>query len=173
MESRVGKVFGDSRIGMKCGANVGMKGFEVHDCGSLEYQRIEYGGLEGGCKLLISEHWSEIVRVDSCIIPFPLFRIDILSSSQCIQFGSEFSQTETNHEVELRKEFQPTGLPSCQNFGSRKIFKVHVVCDNVNWNWSSFKVMVPRFESFEDGQEFLVVNIVVQFWRHEGSLLSG
>ena len=45
MERRVGKVFRDSRVRMKCRANFRMKGFEVHDCGCLEYQRIEYGLL--------------------------------------------------------------------------------------------------------------------------------
>ena len=54
--SGVGKVFGDSRVGIEGRVNVGMKGFEVHDCGCLEYQRIEYGYSEGGCKLLVSEH---------------------------------------------------------------------------------------------------------------------
>ena len=113
--------------------------------------RIEYGCLEGGCKLFVNEHRSEIVRINSCIIPFPLFRVDIPLSSQCVRFVSEFTGLETNYEVELRKEFRPTGLPLHQNFGSREIFEILVICDNVNWNWSSFKVMAPRFESFEDG----------------------
>ena len=62
---------------MECRVNVGMKGFEVHDCGGSEYWGIEYGYSEGGCKLFVSKHRSEIVRINSCIIPFPLFRIDI------------------------------------------------------------------------------------------------
>ena len=114
--------------------NVGMEGFKVHDCGCLEYWMIEYGCLEGGRKLLVSEHWSKIVKVNSCIILFPLFRVDIPSSSQHIRFGSEFSRTETNHEVELRPEFRPVGLPPCQNFGSGKVFEVLVVCDDINRN---------------------------------------
>ena len=93
-------MFGDGKVRMKCGTNVRMEGFEVHDCG-WEYWSVEYGCSEGGCKLLVSEHWPNIVRVNSCIAPFPLFRVDIPSSSQCIWFGSEFSGTETNHEVEL------------------------------------------------------------------------
>ena len=109
---------------MECRANVGVKVLKVHGCGCSECQRIEYGCLEGECKLLLSVHKSEIVRINSCIIPFPLFRIDVPSSSQRVWFGSELSETEMNHEVELRKEFQPTGLPLCQNFGSREIFEV-------------------------------------------------
>ena len=99
--SRVGELLRDGRIRMKCGMNVGMEGFEVHNCGCSEYRKIEHGCSEGGCKLLVSEHWPKIVKVNSCITPFPLFRVDVPSSSQCVQFGSEFSRMETNHEVEL------------------------------------------------------------------------
>jgi len=50
---------------------------------------------------------------------------------------------------------------SSQEFGGGKIFEVHVVRDDVNWSWSSFGIMSPKFEGFENGQEFLVMNIVV------------
>ena len=36
-----------------------------------------------------------------------------------------------------------------------------MVCDYVNWGWSSFEVMASGFERFENGQEFLVVHIIV------------
>ena len=101
MESRVGELLRDGRVRMKGRTIVGVQGFEVHNCGCLEYWSIEYGCLEGGCKLLVSEHWSKIVRVNSCITPFPLFRVDIPSSSQRVRFVSEFSRTETDHKVEL------------------------------------------------------------------------
>ena len=94
-------MLGDGRVRMERGMNVGVQGFEVHDCGCLEYRSIEYGCSEGGCKLLVSEHWSNIVRVNSCITPFPLFRVDVPLSSQCVRFGSKFSGMETNHEAEL------------------------------------------------------------------------
>ena len=57
---------------MKHETNVRMEGFEVHDCGCSKYWRVEYSCSEGGCKLLINEHWSKIVRVNSCITHFPL-----------------------------------------------------------------------------------------------------
>ena len=103
MESRVRKLFRDGRIRMKHGMNVRMEGFEVHDCGCSEYRRVEYGCLEGGFKLLVSKHWPKIVRVNTCIIPFPLFRVDVPSSSQRVWFGSKLSGAEANHEVELQE----------------------------------------------------------------------
>ena len=94
-------MFGDGMVKTKCRMNVGMEGFKVQDCGCSEYWSVEYGCLEGGCKLLISEHWPKMVRVNSCITPFPLFRVDIPLSSQCVWLGSEFSRMETNYKVEL------------------------------------------------------------------------
>ena len=55
------------------------------------------------------------------------------------------------------------GLPPCQDFGSGKVFEVLVVCDDVDWGQSFLKVVAPGLECFKDGQEFLVVYIVVQF----------
>ena len=77
----MGELLGDGRVRMECRMNVGVQGFKVHDCGCSEYRSIKYGRLEGGCKLLVSEHWSKIVRVNGCITPFPLFRVDVPSSS--------------------------------------------------------------------------------------------
>ena len=53
------------------------------------------------------------------------------------------------------------GLSPHQDFGSREVFEVFVVCDDINWGQSSFEIVVPGFECFEDGQELLVVYIVV------------
>lgn len=41
-----------------------------------------------------------------------------------------------------------------------QIFKVH---DHINQNTSSFQVMLPSPKGFVNGQEFLVMSIVVQF----------
>ena len=81
LEGRVGELLRDGRVRMERGTNVGVQGFEVHDCGCSEYWSIKYGCSEGGCKLLVSEHWSKIVRVNSCITSFPLFRVDVPLSS--------------------------------------------------------------------------------------------
>ena len=52
-------------------------------------------------------------------------------------------------------------LLPCQDFGSREVFEVLVVCDDIDWGQSSFEVVAPGLECFEDGQELLVVYVVV------------
>jgi len=43
-----------------------------------------------------------------------------------------------------------------------------MVSDNVDAVLRAFKVMAPNFEAFEDGQEFLVMCIVIPLSVHEG-----
>ena len=69
---------------------------------------------------------------------------------------------ESDDEVELRQVLGPLDLMSCQEFGGGKIFEVLVIRDDINWSRSSFEVMSPNFEGFENGQEFLVMYIIVQ-----------
>ena len=43
-----------------------------------------------------------------------------------------------------------------------------MIRDDINRSRSSFEVVSPNFEGFENGQEFLVVYIIVQLRRVEG-----
>ena len=91
------------------------------------------------------------MRIYTGVATTSLFRIDVPSSSQGIRLGSEFPRTETNDEVEGRKEFGPSGLPTGEEFGGREIFQVLVVSDDVDRTWSSFEVVSPSPKCFEDG----------------------
>ena len=43
-----------------------------------------------------------------------------------------------------------------------------MVCHHINWNWRSLEVVAPYLKSFENGKQFLVVDIVVEFGGHKG-----
>ena len=58
-----------------------------------------------------------VLWVDAGIVTIPLFKIDIPSSSECVGFGSEFSRTKMDDEVESRKIFTPLCLSTCEDFG--------------------------------------------------------
>ena len=55
-----------------------------------------------------------------------------------------------------------------EEFGSGEVFKVLMVCDNINRSWRSFEVVSLTFECFENGKEFFIMNIVIQLHRGEG-----
>ena len=56
-----------------------------------------------------------------------------------------------------------------EEFGSTEILQILVVSHNINWSQSSFKVMLPSLESFVDGEEFLVIDVVVELSGGEGA----
>ena len=67
--------------------------------------------MYGGYKLFLSEDRLEVVRVDCGIASIPPFRIDILSSSKSIWFGTKTTRAEPNDKVELRKILGLLHLP--------------------------------------------------------------
>jgi len=80
----------------------------------------------------LSEDGFKVVRVDCGIANIPLFRVDIPLSSESIQFGAKITRTELNNKVELRKILGLPCLPLGQHLGSRKIFKVLMICNNID-----------------------------------------
>src|SRR5882724_1110424 len=58
-----------------------------------------------------------VLWIDTGIVAIPLFKIDVPSSSECVGFGAEFSRMEMDDEVESRKGFGPSCLPTCEDFG--------------------------------------------------------
>ena len=74
-------------------------------------------------KLLLSEDWFEVVRVDYSIASIPLFRIDILLSSESIQFDTKITRIEPDNKIELREILGLLCLPLGQHLSSRKVLK--------------------------------------------------
>ena len=114
------------------------------------------------CKLFLSEDGFEVVRVDCGIASIPLFRIDVLSFSESIQFGTEVTRAEPDDKVELGEVLRPLHLPLGQYFGSRKILKILMIHNNVNRIGWTFQIVSPNLESFKDSEQFLVMCVIVQ-----------
>ena len=81
---------------------------------------------------MLSKNWFKFVRVDCGIASIPLFRIDVPSSSESIQFGAKMTRMEPNDKVELREVFGPLCLPLGQYLCNRKILKIFMFCDNID-----------------------------------------
>jgi len=80
----------------------------------------------------LSEDGFEVVRIYCNIASIPPFRIDIQLSSKIIWFGAKTTRTEPDDKVELGEILRPLYLPLSQHFGSRKILKVFIICDNID-----------------------------------------
>ena len=99
--------------------------------------------------------------VDGHVVASSLIRIDVPLSCQCIRFGTESTGMETDDEVELRKVFGPSDLVTGEKFGCGKIFQVFVVHDDINCFRGTFEIVAPGLESFENCEQFFVVDIIV------------
>ena len=82
--------------------------------------------------MFLSEDGFKVMKVDCNVASIPSFRIDIPSYSESIQFGAKMIRAEPNDKVELGKILSILCLPWGQHFGSRKILKVFMICNNVN-----------------------------------------
>ena len=63
--------------------------------------------------MLRSEYQAIVLWIDTGIV----FKIDVPSSSECIGFGSKFSRTEMDYQVESGKLFRPMCLSMREDFG--------------------------------------------------------
>jgi len=82
--------------------------------------------------LFLSEDKFEVVRVNYGTTSIPLFRVDVLLSSESIQFGTKTTRMESDNKVELREILGLLHLPLGQYLGSRKILKVFIIYNNIN-----------------------------------------
>ena len=48
-----------------------------------------------------------------------------------------------------------------------------MICYHVDWGWRSLKVMTPDFECLENGEQFLVMDIVVEFRQGKSPRVKG
>ena len=139
----------------------------------MERRKEEDGSSCGDCKLFLSEDRFEVVRVDCGIASISLFRIDVPLSSESVQFGAKTTRVEPNDKIELGEVFGPSCLSLGQHFGSWKILKVFMICNNIDGIGQIFQVVSPNFESFKDGKKFLVICVVVQLHCGESAGVKG
>ena len=102
--------------------------------------------------MFLSKDGLEVVRVDYGIASISPFRIDVPSSSESIQFGTEMTRAEPDDKVKLGEVLGPLCLPPGQYLGSRKILKVLIICNNVDGIGWTFQIVSPNLESFKDGK---------------------
>ena len=103
------------------------------------------------------------MRIHAGVAATPLFRVDVPSSSQSVRFCTELTRTETDDEIKSGEKLGPASLATGKEFSSAEIFQVLVVGDDVDRRRSSLKVVAPSLESFKNCQEFLIVDVVVEF----------
>ena len=112
--------------------------------------------------MFLSKYGFQVVRVDTSVVPIPLFWVDVPMASEGIRLCSEASRVEADGEVELGEVLRPAGLTAGQDLGAGEILQVFVVSDHINRRGGALKVVSPVLEGLKDGQELLVMGVIVQ-----------
>ena len=76
----------------------------------MERRKEKDSSLYRDFKLFLSEDGLEVLRVDCGVASIPPFRVDVLLSSESIQFGAEITRAEPNDKVELGEILRPLRL---------------------------------------------------------------
>ena len=125
-------VFCGNQTTRKGQKNVSVQNVQINNCSYTKKRKKEDSSLYGGCKLFLSEDQFEVVRIDCNIASISLFRVNIPLSSESILFGAKMTRMESDNKIELRKILKSLHLPPSQHFGSRKIFKVFIIHNNID-----------------------------------------
>jgi hypothetical protein len=76
-------------------------------------------------------------------------------------------------EMEVSKDLRPSDLVAAKVVSGSKILKIPVVSENFSWLGRKFQIVSPMFEGNNDGQEFLVIDLIVHFSREELARVEG
>ena len=66
-------------------------------------------------------------------------------------------------EIEVSKVNQPPCLVTVECLGLPEIGKILVIHENLYWKGGTVKVMPPRFQGSDDGEEFAIIDVIVLF----------
>jgi hypothetical protein len=135
--------------------------FNIHDECSSKDGFGHRSSTNRRSELDFSEYRSEVMWICLGVAAIPLFWVDVPTASKGIGLGSESSGTESDDKVKLGKVFGPSDLSASKEFRSREVFQILVISDDVNWENGTFKIVSPDLKGFENGQKFLIVNVII------------
>ena len=73
----------------------------------------------------------------------------------------------SEHKVKLEQKLTPTGLSGRDLVGRTKVGEIIMIRKDLNRMPSAKEVVTPVFQSFDDSQEFSVIDIIVDLSGEE------
>ena len=89
--------------------------------------------------------------------------VDIPSPGEHVDLLGESTRSMVDVKVEGAEEFGPTSLSAVEVSLFEKVLKVFVVGKDLDAMAGAFQVVAPVLEGLDDGEKFLVVDVVVEF----------
>src|ERR1700731_1513593 len=91
----------------------------------------------------------------------------VRSSGQSISFSILNPRSVFDNKIIIGKQLSPSHLPSVQLFSCNKVFQILMICENGDCMLCSLKVGTPLFQTNDNSQHLLVMNLIVDFSRSE------
>src|SRR5882724_2691229 len=89
-------------------------------------------------------------------------RIDIFVMGQCIWLGAQLSCPVVDQVVESREVLRPMDLAMHELLSGCKVLEVLMVGEHKHNMCRALEVVVPLSEGLEYGQQFLIIDLVVE-----------
>src|SRR5882724_6759918 len=94
-------------------------------------------------------------------------RIDIFMMGQHIWLGTQLSCPIVDQVVEFREVLEPKDLAMCELLSGCEVLKVLMVREHKHDMCRALEVVAPLSEGLEYGEQFLIVDLVVELhWLH-------
>ena len=91
----------------------------------------------------------------------------VWAAGEGVRSGKEAAWDMNDLEIEVRTIEQPPCLAAVEVLCLTEVRQVLVVCESLDGERGAMEVMPPRFQSADDCEEFVVVDVVVPFCRNE------
>jgi hypothetical protein len=145
---------------LEAAAGVGVAGLSITDATE---GLVRVGGGDRCEELPLGKNGAQVVRVSACVRSGFARWVDIVPSGECIGLSTEAARAVTDDVIEPGEVFGPAGLATSELFGGREVFQRPVICDGLDTVLGALEVGAPHSEAVVDGEEFLVVDFVVEF----------
>ncbi|KAG6899919.1 hypothetical protein C0993_005309 [Termitomyces sp. T159_Od127] len=116
-----------------------------------------------GMKVFGWDYYSMVKRIALCLKQ--LLGVHVWSPGEGVGLGTKLAGAVVDGEVVLGKDFGPTGLAAAELLGHGEVLQVVVVQVDLDVMRSALEVGLPLLEGFNNGEELLVVDVVVELRR--------
>src|SRR5882724_9125283 len=104
------------------------------------------------------------MRVSQCISILST-RIDIFAMGQRVWLGAQPSCTVADQVIESREVLRPTDLETHELLSGGKVLEVLMVGEHEHNMCRALEVVAPLLEGLEYGEQFLIVDLIVELCR--------
>ena len=84
-----------------------------------------------------------------------------------VRSGKEVAWDMNDFQIKVCEVEQPTCLAAVEVLRLTEVRQVFVICEDLDGKWGSMEVVPPGFQGMDDGEELLVIDVIILFCGDE------